>query len=204
MGRLIGRLATTIFLIFAFVAGVWLERVPLLREAASLWIVSDPVTPSDVAVVGGGDVEMRAAAELYKKGVVNKVLVPHFRESRIALMGVIPADTELTRMALLKLGVPETAIETFGQNIETTKDVAVSLRSWAEEHHVSRIIIPTDIFAARRVRWIFHREFAGSGEQLEVPSYEGQDYTRRAWWRTKVGPISFENEIVSYLYDRLK
>jgi uncharacterized SAM-binding protein YcdF (DUF218 family) len=204
--RLIGRLATAILVVVALVAGVWFKRVPLLREAASAWIVSDPVTASDVAVVFGGDVEIgpRVAAQLYKKGLVTKVLVSQVPESRVALLGVIPTDTELTRMMLLKLGVPETAIETFGHANESTKDAAVNLRNWAEEHRVSRIVIPTETFAARRVRWILHREFAGSSVQLEVPSYDGPEYTRRAWWRTKAGLISFENGIISYLYDRLK
>jgi hypothetical protein len=204
--QLIGRLATAILVVVAFVTGVWLARVPLLREAASAWIVSDPVTRSDVAVVGeiGPEMGSAVAAELYKKGLVTKILVPQFREMPTALIGVLPSYTELTRMALFKLEVPATAIETFGQAIESTQDEAASLRDWVEQHHVSRIIIPTDVFAARPVRWIFHREFAGSSVQVEVPSYFGPDFTLRTWWRTKAGLSDFNNEIIRYLYYRLK
>jgi hypothetical protein len=193
--------------VVAFVLGVWHERVPLLREAANLWTVSDPVTPSDVAVVGeiGPEMGSAVAAELYKKGLVTKILVPQVRETPTALIGVLPSYTERTRIAISKLGVPATAIETFGQAIESTKDEAASLRNWAKEHHVSRIVIPTETFAARPVRWIFRREFAGSGVQVEVPSYDGgPDYTPRTWWRTNEGVIDFENEVVRYLYYRLK
>jgi hypothetical protein len=199
-------LATAILVVVAFVAGVWLARVPLLREAASAWIVSDPVTPSDVAVLGEISPERGSAvaAELYRKGLVTKVLVPQVREMPTALIGVLPSYTERTRMALFKLEVPATAIETFGQAIETTKDEAASLRNWAEEHHVSRIIIPTEGFAARPVRWIFQREFAGSNVQVEVPSFDRPDYTPRTWWRTQAGIIDFNNEITRYLYYRLK
>ena len=53
--RLIGRLIAVVVLLVAVAGGVWLERVPLLRGAADLWIVSDPVSHADVvAVLGGG------------------------------------------------------------------------------------------------------------------------------------------------------
>ena len=108
-------------------------------------------------------------------------------------------------MVLLKLGVPDAAIGTFGQANRSTSDEAVALRDWADQHHVSRIIIPTEIFSARRVRWIFNREFAGSSVRLEIPSFDdGPDYTRAEWWKTEAGMIAFHNEIMKYLYYRLK
>src|SRR4051812_5715755 len=54
--RLIGRLFALVVLLVAVAGGVWLERVPLLRGAADLWIVSDPVSYADVVAVLGGDV----------------------------------------------------------------------------------------------------------------------------------------------------
>ena len=75
-------------------------------------------------------------------------------------------------MVLLKLGVPDAAIEMFGQANRNTKDEAIALRDWADRHGVSRIVIPTEIFAARRLRWIFDREFAGSSVRLEIPAFE--------------------------------
>src|SRR5439155_6719477 len=82
-GRRFARLIAIILLLAAIVVGVWLQRAPLLREAANLWIVSDPVTPSDVVAVLGGDFEGRpfVAAELYKKGLVSKVLVSQVGET---------------------------------------------------------------------------------------------------------------------------
>jgi hypothetical protein len=65
-------------LILSGLAGLaWAARAPLLRGVADLWIVADPLTPADVAVVLGGGLDVRpfAAAELYHKGLVKKVLV---------------------------------------------------------------------------------------------------------------------------------
>jgi uncharacterized SAM-binding protein YcdF (DUF218 family) len=210
-GRRFARLIAIILLLAVLVAGVWLQRALLLRGAANLWIVSDPVTKSDVVAVLGGDFEGRpfVAAELYKKGLVPKVLVSQVGETRaseiaIEIGATIPGHSELNRRVLLKLGVPDSAIEMFGQANRSTNDEALALRAWADRHGVSRIVIPTEIFAARRVRWIFNREFAGSSVRLAIASFEPRHYTRAEWWKTEAGMIACQNEIMKYIYYRLK
>ena len=101
-------------LILAGLAGlVWAERAPLLRGAADLWIVSDPLTPADVGVVLGGGVDVRpfAAAELYHIGLIKKVLVSQVTDGRAVAIGAQPGHPEANRQVLLKLGVPADAIE---------------------------------------------------------------------------------------------
>jgi hypothetical protein len=107
-------------------------------------------------------------------------------------------------MLLVKLGVPETDIEMFGQGNRNTIDEALALRDWAEQRRVSQIVVPTEIFAARRVRWTFYREFAQSSVRLEIPCFEAPGYTRAEWWKTEAGLIAFQNEVLKYLYYRLK
>ena len=201
-----GRLVTAMLLLAVLVGGAWLGRESLLRGAADLWVVSDPVTRSDVVAVLGGDLEVRpfVAAELYKKDLVTKVLVSQVMEGRSSKIGLIPGHSELNRMVLLKLGVPDAAIEMFGEANKNTMDEAAALRDWADRHGVSRIVVPTEIFAARRVRWIFNREFAGSSARLAIASFEPPNYTRAEWWKTEAGMIAFQNEIMKYLYYRLK
>jgi uncharacterized SAM-binding protein YcdF (DUF218 family) len=204
--RFVGRRVAAILLLVVLAAGVWLERAPLLRGTADLWIVSDPVVPADAVAVLGGDLEVRpfVAAELYKKGLAPKVLVSQVPEGRSSTIGGLPGHSELNRMVLLKLGVPDAAIGMFGQANGSTKDEAVALRDWTDRNGASRIIIPTEIFAARRVRWIFDREFAGSSVRIEIPAFEPPDYSRAEWWKTSAGMIAFQNEIMKYLYYRLK
>jgi uncharacterized SAM-binding protein YcdF (DUF218 family) len=204
--RFVPRWVAAILLLAVLVAGVWLERARLLREAADLWIVSDPVTRSDVvAVLGGGlDVRPFAAAELYKKGLATKVIVSAVAETRATKIGAIPGHSELNRMVLLKLGVPAADIGMFGKANTSTMDEAAALRNWADQHGVTRIIIPTENFTARRVRWIFARQFAGSSVRLEISVFEEPDNTRAEWWKTKAGITAFGSEIIKYLYYRLK
>jgi hypothetical protein len=201
-----GRLLAAGLLLVVLVAGVWLARAPLLREVADLWIVSDPLTPADVVAVLGGGLNERpfAAADIYKTGLANKIIVSQVAPERYARLGGIPGHTDLNRMVLLKLGVPEAAIATFGQRNESTDDEAVALREWAVEHRVSRIIIPAEIFFTRRLRWIFDREFAASAVRLEIAAFEPSKYTRAEWWKSNGGIIDFQNEFMKYVYYHFK
>jgi uncharacterized SAM-binding protein YcdF (DUF218 family) len=202
--RLVGRLVAAVLLLI-LVAGVWLERAALLQGAADLWTVSDSVTRSDVVVVLGGGVDMRSfvAGELYKQGLVKKVLVSQVGATRSQRLLAIPGGGESIRMMLQKLGVPDADIEMFGQWNVNMKEEAVALRNWANRHGVSSIVIPTEIFASRRARWIFNREFAGSSVRLKVQAFE-PGYTSANWWKTDEGMIAFYSEVMKYLYYRLK
>ena len=185
------KLLTCALVLIGLGAGVWLERETLLRSLTDFWIIADPITRADAVVVLGGGLKYRPpiAADLYKKGLVSKVLV-----SQVA---------EANRTALLKLGVPDTAIEMFGTENRTTVEEARALKDWAEHSPASVFIVPSEMFAARRVRWIFRREFDGTAVRIEVPSFE-EDIKRAGWWKTSWGRITFRNEILKYIYYRLK
>jgi len=203
--RFVSRPVAAGLLLVVLIAGVWLERAPLLRGAAELWIVTDPITAADAVAVLGGDLDTRPfeAADLYKKGLVRKVLVSQVVEGRASTMGLIPGHSELNRIVLLKLGVPDTAIEIFGEANGSTRDEALALRVWADRHGVTRIIIPTEVFSARRVRWIFDRKFVGSSVAIEIATI-GQNDSHAEWWKSEKAVIAFQNEILKYLYYRLK
>jgi uncharacterized SAM-binding protein YcdF (DUF218 family) len=199
-------LATFIPVLATLALSAWLGREPLLRGAAYLWIVSDPVTRADAIVVLGGNFLVRplVAADLYGRGLANKILVSQTVDLQQASVAVSPTDAELSRAALLKLGVPPGAIESFGNANANTREEAVAVRQWAERNAASKFIIPTEIFSARRVRWIFQRELSGSGVTIEVPSFEQPGYTRGEWWKSEQGVIAFQNELIKYIYYRFK
>ena len=200
------RYAAVMFVLAIVAAGGWLMREPVLREAADLWIVSDPISRADAVVVLGGGLATRPfeAAELWQRGLADKILISQAPEERGVSIGAMPSHSELNRDILLKLGVPASAIETFGTANENTREEAVALREWAERNAASVFIIPTEIFPARRVRWIFCREFSGTAVSIEVPSFEPPDYTRSDWWKTEHGLVAFQNEVLKYIYYRLK
>src|SRR5262249_41096738 len=151
--------------------GAWLEREALLRGLTDLWIVSDPVTPADAVVVLGGGLEDRplVAAELYQKGLVKKILVSRVTDNgRAVRIGATLGHTDLNRRVLMILGVPDTAIEMFGTENRDTEDEARALKNWAQQNAVSVLIVPTELFSARRISGIVRREFQGTGIRIET------------------------------------
>lgn len=204
--RRMRRFAAVMLVLVGLAALAWVEREPLLRNAAESWIVSDPVTEADAAVVLGGGIDVRpfAAAEFYRKGLVKKVLVSHVEDDRAVAIGAVRGHTEANRRVLLSLGVPATDIENFGASNKNTRDEVLALREWAKRHAIKTLIVPTEIFAARRIRWIFRREFDGQSVRILVPSFEPRQYTAAEWWKTEQGIVAFQNEILKYFYYRLK
>jgi uncharacterized SAM-binding protein YcdF (DUF218 family) len=186
--------------------GFWGYRVSLLQGAANAWIVSDSVQPADAVAVLGGGLEERpfAAADYYHQGLVSKVLVAAARTSPSVALGVSPSHVALNHAVLTKLGVPEEAIETFGDELSSTFEESMALRDWAERHHAMRIIVPTEVFSSRRVKWMMERALSGSGTQVRVPALESYEYQRDEWWRKEQGLIAFHNEIIKYVYYRVK
>jgi uncharacterized SAM-binding protein YcdF (DUF218 family) len=183
----------------------WFERQSLLQASADVWIKSDPISRSDAAVVLGGGLQTRplAVSELYRRGVVSRVLVSAVPTETSDRLGVTEDHTQLNINLLEKLGVPAAAIETFGKDSASTEDEARALRAWIHSHARASFIIPTEIFSTRRVGWIFHHEL-GPGVRIEVQSLEPPLYGRVGWWRREDGLVAFQNEIVKYLYYRLR
>jgi uncharacterized SAM-binding protein YcdF (DUF218 family) len=200
------RRATLVLLVLAVGAGVasWFARESLLRTIANLWIVSDQLSVADAVAVFGGGIDSRpfAAADYHRRGLVKKVLLANIGASRAERLGVVMSHVNANRQVLIRLGVPESDIETFGSNLSNTRDEALALREWVERRGIRSIIVPAEIFSARRVRWTLRRVL---GDQIiiHVPALEPAEYRRDDWWRHVRGLIEFQNEVIKYLYYRL-
>jgi uncharacterized SAM-binding protein YcdF (DUF218 family) len=199
-----GALAVLIVLV-VLGAAAWFGRDIVLRSAADLWIVSDQLAPADAVAVFGGGLEVRpfAAAAYYRQGLVKKVLLSNIRPGPAETLGVLQSHADANRKVLIKLGVPESAIESFGTNVSNTYEEAQGLREWVARSGARSVIVPTEIFSARRVRWTLHRVFAGKATIL-VPALAPLDYASGNWWKSEGGLIGFQNEVLKYLYYRFK
>lgn len=200
------RTVVAFLLVAAVCASVWYSRAPLLHGAAELWIVSDPVGPADAVAIFGGGLGVRpfAAAEYYKKGLTKIILVSNVGLDKAEMLGVVPSHSALNRSVLLKLGVPETAIESFGSGLSSTYQEAIALREWAVRTHARSVIVPTQEFSSRRVRWIVKRELAGTGTEVQVAALDNPEYTLSNWWRSEKAIVEFQNEVIKYVYYRFK
>ena len=199
-----GRAVVGVAIALLAIGIAWKEHEPILQHLAAWWVVSDELTSADAVVVLGGGIDVRpfAAVALYKRGFANKILIPNVQMGRAERLGLVPSHSQLNRDVLLKLGVPEAAIDTFGENVSSTHEEAQALRDWALASQAKRVIVPTEIFAARRTRWIFDRELGPIGVDVILHAYPPADYSLADWWRHRYGLLDFNNEVLKYLYYR--
>jgi uncharacterized SAM-binding protein YcdF (DUF218 family) len=194
---------TKVFLGSLVVASVlFFARHPLMTLAAKVWIVNDPLVKSDAVVVLGGGLESRPsfAADLYRRGLVTMVLVADVRSSPAVDKGVLPSETAIAIGLLEKEGVPSSAIETFGSKVSSTRDESVGVHAWVAQHPSHRLIIPSDPFHTRRVKWLFTRALKDQRVEVSVASIPAPRYDPLAWWHSEEATIDFQNEIVKFLY----
>jgi uncharacterized SAM-binding protein YcdF (DUF218 family) len=201
-------------ILLALFAG-WLTRLQILRGAARAWVVSDSIERSDAIAVLGGGLETRpfAAGELYKRGFAKQILISDVRPpGPTEKQKPIYSHAEENRAVLLKLGVPSEAIINFGTDLSNTYEEAHALARWAEIKGIKSVIVPTEIFSSRRVRWILNRELSSVGARVEVLALSPREYDTDNWWRDKSlwhvrsreGVIAFRDEVAKYLYYRIR
>ena len=169
--------------------GVDHERSPILRLAAQSWAVSDRLDPADaVIVLGGGEDRAYAAAELYRSGLASRILV----------------DDDADQRLVSNLDIPPQAVQMFGSGLRNTYQESCALAEWVAKNGAQRIIVPTELFPSRRVRWIFTRELRNLGATVMIDVVQIPEYTADNWWSGSAGRNQFLTEIVKYFYYRVR
>jgi uncharacterized SAM-binding protein YcdF (DUF218 family) len=181
-------------------------RSPLLTGLARAWSVHEPVAQADAILVLGGGLENRpfAAAQLYRAGIAPQILYLNVQAGPVEELGLALSEAEQTRRILLKQGVPETALTPIGNGVTSTYDEALALREWLGSNTAKRIIIPTDVFHTRRVRWVFHKHGGAADVKLHVVAIDPVRFNATNWWRREEGLIAFQNEVLKSIYYRFK
>jgi uncharacterized SAM-binding protein YcdF (DUF218 family) len=182
----------------------YLNRAFLLAEMARAWVVNDPVAKADAIVVLGGGVDTRpfAAAKLYHDGVAPVILYMNVRPTPAEKLGIGMSEAEETRRILLSNNIPGSALEPIGTNVASTYDESCAVRAWESRSGAKSIVIVTDVFHTRRARWIFEKQFRGTGVQVHPQAVATLDYTTADWWRHEEGVIGFQSEVIKYIYYR--
>ena len=204
MSRFLRRFALCLLVLGALLLAAWCFRAPLLTGLANAWIVNEPLEKSDAIVVLGGGVENRPfeAARLYHRGLAPKILLMDVKLNPTTKLGLLPAEKDLTRRVLRKLEVPESALLVVGESVASTYDEARAVRAWAGKTKATRVIIPTDLFHTRRVRWLFRQQLKDTGTRVQVAAVTPKTYRAGDWWQHEEGLIAFQDEVIKYGYYR--
>ena len=185
--------------VVATVAIIGSGSLPALNFAASGWIVSDGLAPSDLIIILGGGLDLRpqAAADLYKRGFASYIAVGYSEYDH----GV---DGFLTRQKVVQAGVEDSAILKYHLSSHNTYGEAQGILQLVQNTGARSIIIPVEIFQTRRVRWIFNRVLRLSHTHIMVHAITPPNYNPENWWRTAEGFRNFRSEIGKYIYYRLR
>jgi uncharacterized SAM-binding protein YcdF (DUF218 family) len=184
----------------------WSFRASLLTGIANAWIVNDTPEKADAIVVLGGGVEYRpfAAARLYNEGYAPKILIMDVDLSPTERMGLKQPEKSVTRQILLRNGVPDSGIETVGHAVHNTYQESLGVKEWAKQNGAKQLLIVTEIFHTRRVKWLFRKQFRGTGTGIRSAAVQPWDYQSTNWWQHEQGLIAFQNEWVKLPYYWLK
>jgi uncharacterized SAM-binding protein YcdF (DUF218 family) len=206
MSKLLKRFVAALIVLCVLLIAGYVFRAPLLRGAASAWIVNDPLAKADVIVVLGGGPETRPfeAAKLYHQGLAARILIMQPKPGPASVLGLIPSEAELTRRILINRGVPASALVILQNEVTSSYEESMVFRDWVKTNSIKSVIIPTDIFHTRRVRWLYRKELNNTGIQVRVEAVPVLEYTARDWWRSEHGVVAFQNEVLKFVYYRIK
>jgi uncharacterized SAM-binding protein YcdF (DUF218 family) len=183
-----------------------LFRVPVLRGLAACWVVNEQPEKADAIVILGGGLEDRpfAAAKLYHEGFAPKILYMDVKLGAPAKLGIGLPEKELTRQLLLSNNIPAADMVAIGNGVASTYDESLAVRGWMQKSGAKSILIPTDIFHTRRVRWLFNRELEDMQAHVRVQAVRLPAYGANDWWQHEEGLIAFESEVIKSIYYRFK
>ena len=204
--RFLKRLLVVVLILAAWLAVGYVFRTPLLRASADFWIVNQPPAHADAIVVLGGGLQTRpfAAAKFCREGLAPRILLMNVKPSPTTELGITPTEQELTRKVLLARGMAETNLVEIGNRVASSYDESLAVRDWMKQTGARRIIIPTDVFHTRRVRWLYAKELAGTGAEVIVVAVPQPEYSAADWWQHEEGLIAFQNEVIKFAYYQLK
>lgn len=193
-GILSSLIALLFFAVFCFT--IYLARYPLMRTAASWWMVEDSLDPSDALIVLSDDNfyadRATRAAELFREGKAPLVVASGRRLRPNA--GI----AELMEHDLVERGVPKDRIVRFPQDADTTLAEAEALRKLAKQRSWRRLIVVTSNYHTRRARYIFQNAFP-QGMEIRIASARDGDFDPERWWEKRKSIKRLAGEWLGYV-----
>ncbi len=191
---------------FLLLGLAYLFRGPILTQVANLWIQDDDRSKADAIVVLGGGLcdRPQAAARLFHAGYAPTILVTRPGPRPSGATDNIFSEAETARSLLIANGVPESAITFVGDGVANTFQESQAVKEWARGRGARSVLIPTEFFHTRRVRWIFQKTLKKVGANAAVVSIQVRDYKPSNWWQNEGGVVCFSTELFKLAYYRFK
>jgi uncharacterized SAM-binding protein YcdF (DUF218 family) len=173
----------------------------LLAAAVAVWLPAyggrylqheDPLQKSDaIFVLSGTRLERPLEAmDLYKEGYAPLIVLspgrPEYGEYLLQQRGIpFPTEAELQRDALVRSGVPATAVAATSGYVDNTGQEASLLRAMVKANHWRRVIIVTSKYHTRRAAFAFRRALEGTGTEVVMRASKYDPSDPANWWRSR-------------------
>jgi uncharacterized SAM-binding protein YcdF (DUF218 family) len=189
--------------------GLATAGVLAFRGAGRELVVADPLPAhADAIVMLAGSVSDRVleTARLYQEGHAPLVVLTRERLARgaaaLRARGVrLPEDHELTKQALIALGVPPAAIHTLAGRTFSTVSEARTIARFVCKQHLRDVLVVTSPWHTRRARLILTQAL-GPGVRLTIRPAPAGLFPADRWWtnRRAAKDVLTEYEKLAYYW----
>ena len=170
------------------------------------WLVKDnAIQPADAMVILMGSVSDRVqeAFDVYEAGYTQLVILPEPIRGDTALQrkkGIrLRINLDIVHEALLELGVQHEHIIVLPCGTSSTRDEAVAVRTYLENHSdIRSVILVTSASHSRRAFMIFRREFRKLNHDVQLISRPSRysSFQARGWYRDRQSTKAVLNEYI--------
>jgi len=196
------RWLAVVLLVISLIGGLFAGHAPILATLARAWVIDDAPARADLIVVLGGQIATRPpeAAELYRKGVADRVFVMRETPNPV-LHADTPGEERSDHVVsfLLGQGIPPEAIVRSDGKVGSTREEAEAFSRWwraqPESERPRSIVLVTDALHGRRARMEFRRTLGRGRVAVHVAPVAHRNYEITSWWRNEFGRHDFLSEI---------
>lgn len=177
-------------------------RGTLLRAVGGYLVCPDPLEKTDAyAVLGGNSVERgREGAEVYLQYPGSWVVATGGNYPlQIQALDTVMTEAQLTRLVLVKAGVPDSAIVTLSGSTSTMEE-SDEILAYCVAHQIKSITLISSTFHLRRMRRVFEKKFFEAGVAVRFHGSSDKEFEASNWWKSEQGLITTNNEYIKLLY----
>ena len=185
---------------------IFLLRRPLMLAVGNFLIVSQQPEQADAIYIlsGGPDTRGKEGAKLFFTGFSKRIYCTgENKHEFLRLFDIDLTEAELTTRALKLEGVPDSSIYLIEQGTSTREEAKI-VAHHAAAHEFTKVIVVSDMFHTRRIRYVFKPHFSKANIELIIVGAPSLVYNEQMWWANESGLIMVNNEYIKLFYYWLK
>ena len=192
--------------LFIFTLIIYFSRFLILDRIGNNFVYEDTPDKADVLIVLSGNAYDRGieAAKLFHMGYSPKIICTGENiPIKLAKLGYPYPESEITKINLIRHGVPEKAIETIVKGTSTLEESDILL-NYCLINKIKSIMIVTTEVHTRRVKNVFHKKFEKGRILINIQGAPNSYYSMDNWWKNENNFETVASEIAKSFYYFIK